>query len=134
QRGFNSARYRADRHGKRSSMTILITDSVDQHSLAVFEAAGFRTEYRPGVPHSEILKLVREADALIVRSQTQVGSDVLEAGKNLKVVGRAGAGVDNIDVDAATRRGVIVMNTPGGNTVSTAEHTVSMMLALARNI
>ncbi|HYQ87705.1 MAG TPA: phosphoglycerate dehydrogenase [Bacteroidota bacterium] len=115
-------------------MTILITDSVDQQGLAVFNAAGFRTEYRPGVPHSEILQLVREAEALIVRSQTQVSADVLEAGKNLKVVGRAGAGVDNIDVDAATRRGIIVMNTPGGNTISTAEHTISMMLALARNI
>lgn len=115
-------------------MTILITDPVDPQCIGILETGGFRIAYHPGLPHGELLKLVQEADALIVRSQTQVSADVLEAGKKLKVVGRAGAGVDNIDVEAATRRGIIVMNTPGGNTISTAEHTLSMMLALARNI
>jgi D-3-phosphoglycerate dehydrogenase / 2-oxoglutarate reductase len=115
-------------------VTILITDNVDRQCIGILEGEGFRVEYHPGLPQGEILKLVAAADGLIVRSQTDVSAGVLEAGTNLKVVGRAGSGVDNIDVAAATRRGIIVMNTPGGNTISTAEHTVSMMLALARNI
>jgi D-3-phosphoglycerate dehydrogenase len=115
-------------------MTVLITDPVDGQCIEILESEGFSVSYHPGAPAEKVLTLVRDADALIVRSQTQVTAAVVDAGRNLKVVGRAGAGVDNIDVPAATRRGIIVMNTPGGNTISTAEHTLSMMLALARNI
>ncbi|MBI4547556.1 MAG: phosphoglycerate dehydrogenase [Ignavibacteriae bacterium] len=115
-------------------MNILITDPVDKQCIDILNAEGFSVYYRPGLSYEEFLKVIVDVDALIVRGQTKVTAEVLETGKNLKVVGRAGAGVDNIDVEAATRRGVIVMNTPGGNTISTAEHTMSMMLALARNI
>ncbi|MBI1804352.1 MAG: phosphoglycerate dehydrogenase [Ignavibacteriae bacterium] len=115
-------------------MNVLITDPVDPRCVDIFKSEGFDVVYSPGISPDEVKKLIGNAHVLIVRSQTQVTSEILEAGKVLKVVGRAGAGVDNIDVNAATRRGVIVMNTPGGNTISTAEHTISMMLALARNI
>ena len=115
-------------------MKILITDQVDQQCCTILQSEGFEVDYTPGISFDEIKKAIVTATGLIVRSQTNVSVDILEAGKMLKVVGRAGAGVDNIDVDAATRRGIIVMNTPGGNTISTAEHTISMMMALARNI
>jgi D-3-phosphoglycerate dehydrogenase len=82
----------------------------------------------------ELAKIIGEYDALVVRSATKVTADALAAATRMKVIGRAGTGVDNIDVPAATRRGILVMNTPGGNTVSAAEHTISLMLALARNI
>ena len=119
---------------KGLDVTILITDDVDRQCVDILEAEGFRVEYHPALGPAEILKAVEPVEGLIVRSRSRVTSHVLEAGKKLKVVGRAGAGVDNIDVAAATRHGIIVMNTPGGNTISTAEHTLSMMLALARNI
>ncbi|HTK81541.1 MAG TPA: phosphoglycerate dehydrogenase [Bacteroidota bacterium] len=117
-----------------ASLKILITDQVDERCCGILQSEGFAVEYKPGLPAEEIRKSIAGASALIVRSQTTVDAAILEAGKMLKVVGRAGAGVDNIDVDAATRLGVIVMNTPGGNTISTAEHTISMMMAMARNI
>ncbi len=115
-------------------MTILVTDAVDEQCIAVLEGEGFAVDYAPGISASEIKKRIATADALIVRSQTKVTSDLLDFAGMLKAVGRAGAGVDNIDVSAATRRGIIVLNTPGGNTISTAEHTFSLMLSLARNI
>ncbi|MBI3766473.1 MAG: phosphoglycerate dehydrogenase [Ignavibacteriales bacterium] len=115
-------------------MMILITDEVDSQCVDILKAEGFNVEHRPGLTPEEIKRVLPQASALIVRSQTSVSADILEKGSLLKVIGRAGAGVDNIDVDAATRRGIIVMNTPGGNTISTAEHTISMMLSLARNI
>ncbi len=114
--------------------TVLIADPVDPQCQEIFRAAGLDVEYRTGLVPAELKKIIGTFDALIVRSQTKVTADVLEAAKRLKVVGRAGAGVDNIDVETATRQGVLVMNTPGGNTISTAEHTMSLMLALARNI
>jgi D-3-phosphoglycerate dehydrogenase len=115
-------------------MNILITDQVDAHSVDIYRNEGFTVSYRPGMPPDELLAAIAGVHALIVRSQTRVTAQVIERGKELKIIGRAGAGVDNIDIDAATRRGIIVMNTPGGNTVSTAEHTIAMLLALARNI
>src|SRR5438094_638119 len=115
-------------------MKILITDPVDQRCASILESEGFEVKYSPGIAPSEIIKAIADASALIVRSQTSVTSEIVEAAKALKVIGRAGAGVDNIDVDAATRHGIIVMNTPGGNTISTAEHTMTMIMALARNI
>jgi D-3-phosphoglycerate dehydrogenase len=80
------------------------------------------------------LPLVKDVHAMVVRSETKITRKVMEAAPNLRVVGRAGVGVDNVDVDAATQRGIVVMNTPGGNTISTAELTFSMLMALARKI
>jgi D-3-phosphoglycerate dehydrogenase len=113
---------------------ILITDAVDAQCIDILTSEGLEVEYRPGMDREDIIKAIVSADALIVRSQTKVDTTLLQAGVRLKIVGRAGAGVDNIDVETATRRGIIVMNTPGGNTIATAEHTISLMLSLARNI
>jgi D-3-phosphoglycerate dehydrogenase len=115
-------------------MKILITDPVDASCIEILKEEGFDVDYSPGISPEEIQKKIVDVEAMIVRSSTNVTREVLTAGQRLKAVGRAGAGVDNIDVQTATRRGIIVMNTPGGNTISTAEHTISMMLALARNI
>ena len=82
----------------------------------------------------ELCKVIGEYDALLVRSQTKVTKKVIEAGKNLKIIGRAGVGVDNIDLNAATENGIIVVNSPDGNTHAAAEHTVALMLSMARNI
>src|SRR5438094_1390292 len=89
---------------------------------------------RSGLKGDALLESVRAADGMIVRSGTRVTAELLENSGKLRAIVRAGVGVDNIDVAAATRRGIVVMNTPGGNTVSTAEHTVAMLLALARLI
>jgi D-3-phosphoglycerate dehydrogenase len=113
---------------------ILIADAVDEKAVALLRDDGFDVEYAPKIAHAELLASVGEYEAIVVRSRSKVSADVLAAGGALRVVGRAGAGVDNIDVEEATRRGIVVMNTPGGNTVSTAEHTIAMMFALARNI
>lgn len=115
-------------------MRALIADAVDPQCARILAAAGLDVDDAPGLPAGELKRRIAGAGVLIVRSQTMVTAELLEAAKDLRVVGRAGAGVDNIDVSAATRRGVVVLNTPGGNTISTAEHTMSMMLALARNI
>ncbi len=115
-------------------MKILISDQVESVCMDVLKREGFDVVSRPGMTSEELKQVIGEYDGLVVRSATQVTSDILGAAKNLKVIGRAGAGVDNIDCDTATRRGVVVMNTPGGNTISTAEHTVSLLLSMARNI
>jgi D-3-phosphoglycerate dehydrogenase / 2-oxoglutarate reductase len=91
-------------------------------------------EVQPGLSESEVTAAVAEAAALIVRSQTKVTAPIINAAKKLRVIGRAGVGVDNVDVETATRRGVVVLNSPGANTISTAEHTFSLLLSLARNI
>jgi D-3-phosphoglycerate dehydrogenase len=113
---------------------ILISDAVDAKSVDVLTGEGFSVDYRPGLPATELLAVIGEYDVLVVRSSTQVTEQVIATGHRLKIIGRAGAGVDNIDIAAATRKGIIVMNTPGGNTISTAEHTMSLLLSLARSI
>jgi D-3-phosphoglycerate dehydrogenase / 2-oxoglutarate reductase len=113
---------------------IIITDAVDKKSVNILENAGFQVTYQPGMPKEEIQKVIKDYNALIVRSDTQVTADLIELMDNMEVIGRAGAGVDNINREAATRTGIIVMNTPGGNTVSTAEHTMALMLSMCRNI
>jgi D-3-phosphoglycerate dehydrogenase len=116
-------------------MKILISDPISKRGLHLLrEQAGFVVDEKSDLKEDQLCQIIAGYDALIVRSQTKVTKRVIEAGKKLRVIGRAGVGVDNVDVDAATRRGIIVMNTPGGNTIATAEHTFSMMLALARNI
>jgi D-3-phosphoglycerate dehydrogenase / 2-oxoglutarate reductase len=115
-------------------MKILITDPIEQSCVDILTREGFTVDAKPGLPPDEIKACIADYAALIVRSGTQVTADIIAAATSMQVIGRAGAGVDNIDCEAASRRGIIVMNTPGGNTISTAEHTVSMLLSLSRNI
>ena len=117
-------------------MKILVCDPVSPKGIALLQQ---RPEFTvrvlpPKHAEAELLSLVADAAAMVVRSETKVTRKVIEAAPRLRVVGRAGVGVDNIDVEAATQRGIVVMNTPGGNTVSTAELTFSMLMALARKI
>ena len=115
-------------------MKILITDPIEQSCVDILTREGFQVDAKPGLPAEEIKKIIGEYAALVVRSGTKVTADIIEKATSMKVIGRAGAGVDNIDSKAASAKGIIVMNTPGGNTISTAEHTMSMIMALARNI
>jgi D-3-phosphoglycerate dehydrogenase len=114
---------------------VLISDSLADEGLAVLEnAAGIEVDYRPGLDPAELLRSIGRFDGLIIRSGTKVTADVIAAGQQLRVVGRAGIGVDNVDLGAASARGVIVMNTPEGNAVTTAEHAVALLTSLARSI
>jgi D-3-phosphoglycerate dehydrogenase / 2-oxoglutarate reductase len=115
-------------------MKILVSDSLEQSCIDLLEREGFQVDNRPGISADELKSIIGQYDALIVRSATKVTADVIERAQAMKVIGRAGTGVDNIDTKAATRKGILVMNTPGGNTVSAAEHSVSLLLSLARNI
>lgn len=116
-------------------MKLLITDELSKDGLAILtKGSELTVDVRPGIPPEELIKIVGDYEALIIRSGTKVTKDVIEAGKRLKVIGRAGVGVDNVDVESATRKGVLVMNTPMGNIVSASEHTMAMMLALVRKI
>ncbi len=113
---------------------IIITDAVDQKAVAVLENAGFEVSYRPGIKKNDLETVIALYHGLIVRSDTKATPELISKMASMEVIGRAGAGVDNIDLAAATRKGIIVMNTPGGNTISTAEHTFTLMLSLCRNI
>ncbi|KAM4654778.1 D-3-phosphoglycerate dehydrogenase isoform 1-T1 [Amazona ochrocephala] len=113
---------------------VLISDSLDPCCREILQASGLRVQEKPGLSKEELLREIRDCDGLIVRSATKVTADVLEAAERLQVVGRAGTGVDNVDVEAATRKGVLVMNTPTGNSLSAAELTCGMILSLARQI
>ncbi len=116
-------------------MHILIPDNLDQSGLDVLEAANDVTLHAPGkMTRDETLAVIGEADGLIVRSGTTADAELLSQANNLKVIIRAGVGVDNIDLEEATNRGIIVMNTPQGNTIATAEFAFGLMLALARHI
>jgi D-3-phosphoglycerate dehydrogenase len=117
-------------------MHILICDPISPKGIALFqECSQFKvTVLKQRLPEAELLPLVKDVEAMVVRSETKVTRAVIEAAAKLRVVGRAGVGVDNVDVDAATQRGIVVMNTPSGNTISTAELTFSMLMALARKI
>ncbi len=114
-------------------MRVLVSDSVSEEGLAILRRAA-EVDYRPNLPRETLLQIIGDYDALMVRSQTRVDAQVIEAGTRLKVIGRAGVGVDNIDVDAATRRGIVVVNSPEGNTIAAAELTFAHLLALARLI
>jgi D-3-phosphoglycerate dehydrogenase len=114
---------------------ILAADGVSPKGIALLaESPHFQVETSGGLKEDELIARIGELDALIVRSQTKVTAKALAAATRLKVIGRAGVGVDNVNVEAATERGIVVMNTPGGNTISTAEHTFSLLLSLARKI
>jgi D-3-phosphoglycerate dehydrogenase len=114
-------------------MKILVADPIAEEgiqSLRSYAQVDIKTKLEP----EQLKAIVGDYDALIVRSQTKVGAEVIESGKKLKVIGRAGVGTDNIDVDAATRNGIVVVNAPTGNIIAAAEHTIALMLALARNV
>lgn len=114
---------------------ILISDKLEKEGLDIFAAEkDIQVDCKFGISATELKSIIKDYDALIVRSGTQVTADIIEAANKLKVIGRAGVGLDNVDLPAATKKGVVAMNTPAGNTTSTAEHTMSMILALSRNI
>ncbi len=114
---------------------VLVTDALAPQGLAILEEArGLQVSYRPGLSPGELLEAIAGVDALVIRSGTKVTADVIEAGEKLRVIGRAGIGVDNVDVPAATARGIVVMNTPGGNNITTAEHAIALLISLARHI
>jgi len=116
-------------------MKVLISDKISSEALDIFKKNdSIEVDYNPEISHEDLIKEIGKYSALVIRSRTKVKADVIENAENLKVVGRAGIGVDNVDRDAATSKGILVMNTPGGNTVTTAEHAVSMMMSLARKI
>lgn len=114
---------------------ILISDLLAEEGIKILEREkGFTIDVKPKLPPAELKKAIKDYDALIVRSGTKVTSDIIASANKLKIIGRAGVGLDNVDVNAASKKGIIVMNAPAGNTISTAEHTMSMILALSRNI
>ena len=114
-------------------MKVLIADSVSETGIDILRDAA-EVDVKTGLKEEELVSLIGDYEALVVRSQTQVTARVIEAGKKLQVIGRAGVGIDNIDVQEATRRGIAVINAPTGNTTSAAEHSIALMLALARHI
>jgi len=117
-----------------NTIKIFVSDDVSESGLGPLREAGFAVEKRTGLKGADLLAALDDADGLVVRSETRVTAEVLDAAPRLRVIGRAGVGVDNIDVKAATERGIVVMNAPDGNTMTTAEHTMAMLLALARRV
>ena len=116
-------------------MKILVTDSLAPEGLAVFhKAEGFEVDVKIGLEPEELKKICSIYDGWVIRSGTKITAELIDAATNLKVIGRAGVGYENIDADAATQRGIVVMNTPGGNNVTTGEHTIALMMSMARHI
>ena len=116
-------------------MKILVSDNLSKQGVEILQKeAGIEVDVNTGLAKEELIKIIPQYDGLIVRSATKVTADVIAAATNLKVVGRAGVGVDNIDLEAAGKKGIIVMNAPDGNMITTAEHAMAMMLSMSRNI
>ncbi len=116
-------------------MKVLISDNLHQDGVAVLEAQpNIEVVNKPGMKPEELKEAIKDADALVIRSATKVTPELMAHAPRLKVVGRAGTGLDNVDIPEASKRGIVVMNTPGGNTITTGEHALSLMMALARNI
>jgi D-3-phosphoglycerate dehydrogenase / 2-oxoglutarate reductase len=113
---------------------VLIADKLSPAAVAIFAARGVEADVKTGLTKDELLKIIGDYDGLAVRSATKADKEVIAAAKKLKVIGRAGIGVDNVDIPAATAAGVVVMNTPFGNSITTAEHAIAMMFALARQL
>src|SRR5690606_7739538 len=147
----HAARGRCTRHARRASRTGIVTvvpsgvrrrgrnrmpkalilDNLGDEGIAIVKnAPGFEVDVKPPQTPEELANIIGDYDGLVVRSATKVTAEALAHAKKLKVIGRAGAGTDNIDRKEATMRGIVVMNTPGGNTISTCEHTLAMMLSL----
>ena len=117
-----------------NDIKIFVSDDVNEDKLEPLRAAGFAVEKRIKLSVDELKEALKDADGLIVRSETKVTKDVMDAAMKLRVIGRAGVGVDNIDVAGATERGIVVMNAPDGNTITTGEHAIALLVALARNV
>jgi len=116
-------------------MKVLISDNLGQTGIDLFEnAPGIEVDVKTGLTPDELKRIIKDYEALVIRSATKVTADLIESAERLKVVGRAGIGLDNVDIPAATKKGIVVMNTPGGNVVTTAEHTIALMMSLTRNI
>ena len=115
-------------------LKVFVADEVSDSGLQPLRDSGISVEKRVGVGQDELRQALKDCAGLVVRSETKVTSDLMDSAPALRVVGRAGVGVDNIDVPAATERGIVVMNAPDGNTITTAEHTIALLIALARRI
>jgi D-3-phosphoglycerate dehydrogenase len=113
---------------------VLISDPMDPNAAEIFRANGIEVDEKPGLTKDALKAIVAGYDGLAIRSATRVSAEILDAAVSLKVIGRAGIGVDNVDIPAATARGVVVMNTPFGNSITTAEHAIALMFALAREL
>src|SRR3978361_1926310 len=113
---------------------VLISDKLSPAAVDIFRARGIAVDLKPGLSPAELRAVIGDYDGLAIRSATKVTRELLDAAPRLRVVGRAGLGVDNVDVKSATARGVVVMNTPNGNAITMAEHAIAMMFALARQI
>jgi D-3-phosphoglycerate dehydrogenase len=117
-----------------NKMSVLITESFPDVAVEVLASYELDVDVKLSLTQAELCSIIHSYDALIIRSQTKVSSEVLANARNLKIIGRAGVGVDNIDIETATKQGIIVMNVPSGNTISAAEHTFGLLIALSRNI
>ena len=113
---------------------VLISDKLSPAAASIFEARGVQVDEKVGMSPEELIACIGDYDGLAIRSATKVTAVVIDAAKNLKVIGRAGIGVDNVNLPAATARGIAVMNTPFGNSITTAEHAIAMLLAVVRRI
>lgn len=115
-------------------MKVLISDNISPKCIEIIKNAGLKVDVKTDLTHDELKNCIGEYHGLIIRSATKVTADIINAARNLKVIGRAGSGLDNVDKVTATKRGIVVMNTPGGNTITTAEHTIALIVSLARLI
>lgn len=115
-------------------MKVLISDNISTKGVEILKKAGLDVDVKTGMKPEELVAVIGDYHGLVVRSATRVTVKIIDAASNLKVIGRAGSGLDNVDLTAATKKGIVVMNTPGGNTITTAEHTFSLMCAMARQI
>jgi D-3-phosphoglycerate dehydrogenase len=113
---------------------VIVCDKLSEEGIKILQEAGFTVDCKYKTPPEELKKIIKDYQAAVVRSDTKFTKDIIEQADNLKIIGRAGVGLDNVDLEAATKKGIIVMNSPGGNTISTCEHTLAMILAVARNI
>ena len=113
---------------------VLVLDKCDSAAVRVLSEAGIHADERSGLSEAELIGIVAQYDAMVVRSATKVTAAIIEAASRMKIIGRAGVGVDNIDVRAATNQGIVVVNSPQGNTTSAAEHTWAMIMSAARQI
>lgn len=112
---------------------VLVSDPIDQAGLDILGQVA-QVDYRTGLAPEELKSIIGDYEALMIRSGTQVTADVIEAADRLRIIGRAGVGVDNVDVPAATQRGVLVVNSPEGNTIAAAEHALAMLLSVSRHV
>jgi D-3-phosphoglycerate dehydrogenase len=113
---------------------VLIADELSPAAVAIFKDRGIQVDVKPGLTKDQLLEIIDQYDGLAVRSATKPNKEVIAKAKNLKVIGRAGIGVDNVDIPAATAAGIVVMNTPFGNSITTAEHAIALMFAVARQL